>query len=176
MAEQDLHGKWLVLAANIEKGYAELDAAWARWSADHAVFETTDDKQLDDLKQQAKMWREHMDLRQKRAEQLAVAEQAAYDLKQIDRQPQTDATKAKHQNLFGKELEARSSALLAENVHPRAYWKFELGRLDAKNDPRTDWIKHIGVQVELSDAREETGTAGLAYGRALQGAGLSPTK
>jgi hypothetical protein len=78
--------------------------------------------------------------------------------------------KAKHQKLLGEELEARSSALLAENVHERAYWKFEQARLDPKNDPRTDWIKHIGVQVELSDAREETGTAGLAYGRALQAA------
>ena len=169
-AEEETRGKASLLAAEIEKGYATLDAAWAGWAADHPVFQAGDTAELDELKAQTKLWREHMDLRQKRAEQLAVAEKAAYDLRALAHQPQTDAARAAGQTLRGVEMEARSSALLAEDVHTRTYWKHEQGRID-KTDPRTDWIKQINLNVELYDTREAVGTAGLTYGRALQSSG-----
>jgi hypothetical protein len=172
IVETETFGKVSVLAASIEKGYATLDAAWAKWAAEHPVFEATENEELTELKQQAKLWREHMEHRQKRAEHLAIAEKAAFDLKQLEHKPQNDETKAQIQKLRGVELEARSSAVIADNVHPRAYWKHEQSRLD-KNDPRTDWLRHINVQVELVEGKSETANAGLAYGRALQSGSAS---
>jgi hypothetical protein len=168
--ESEVFGKVSVLAASIEKGYATLDAAWARWACDHPVYETTDNNELNELKEQTKLWREHMELKQKSAEQLAVAEKAAFDLKQLESKPATDESKKQQQKLRGMELEARSTAMLAGIVQPRAYWKYEQGRVDPKTDPRTDWIKHIGVQVDLIESKAGVGTTGLAYGRALQSA------
>jgi hypothetical protein len=171
--ESEVFGKVSVLAANIEKGYAGLDCAWARWACDHPVYETTDDKELAELKEQTKQWREHMELKLKSAEQDAIAEKAAFDLKQIEQKPAGDERKKQEQKLRGIELEARSTAMLADIVQPREYWKYEQGRVDPKNDPRTDWIHHITAQVDLIAAKTEVGNTGLAYGRALQSAAPS---
>jgi hypothetical protein len=168
--ESALFGKVSVLAANIEKGYATLDCAWARWACDHPVYETTDDQELAELKEQTKSWREHMELKLKSAEQNAIGEKAAVDLKQLEHQPDNDDTKKQKQKLTGIELEARSTAMLADIVQPRAYWKYEQGRVDPKTDPRTDWIHHINAQVELIEAKTQVGNTGLSYGRALQSA------
>jgi hypothetical protein len=171
--ESEVFGKVSVLAASIEKGYTALDCAWARWACDHPVYETTDDQALGELKEQTRQWREHMELKLKSAEQNAIAEKAAFDLKQLEQKPETDDTKKEKQKFRGIELEARSTAMLADIVQPRAYWKYEQGRIDAKNDPRTDWIHHINAQVELIAAKTDAGNTGLAYGRALQSAAPS---
>lgn len=166
--EEEVFGQAAVLAASIEKGYAALDAAWADWAADHPVFEAENDKDLETLKQQAKQWREHMDLNRDRAADSYLAEDAANQQKQLARQVQTDAIKARLSQLRGTEIEANSAALRAGNKHPLEYWKWELGRLNVKEDPRTDWIRHVTIQNELVQAREETGNAGVEYGRALR--------
>ena len=137
------------LLAEMERGYAELDAAWADWSVDHAAFDADADDSKG-IKDEAAKWKEHMDLRRTRAEKLYDAEEAA------------------RANDLGREVVARSEALLAENSETLAYWKGVQGSLDSKNDPRVDWIKHVNAQVALRQAMEGAGKAGLAYGKALE--------
>ena len=148
-SEEKKGEKGAMLLAEMEEGYAELDAAWADWSVDHAVFDAAQDD-VKGIKEEAAKWKEHMDLRRTRAEKLYAAEEAAL---------------AKEE---GKEIVARSEALLAENSEALAYWKEVQGSLDSKNDPRVDWIKHVGAQVALKEAMEAAGKAGLAYGKAVE--------
>ena len=61
--------------------------------------------------------------------------------------------------------------MLADNQEPGDRWKAELARIDTKNDPRTDWIKEIGLHVDLCDAQQEMGRVGIDYGKALQAGG-----
>ena len=123
------------------------------------------------LKLQAVQWREHLALKQTSTEQRAIAEQALFEQERATRALQTEAVTKKMEQLRGVEIEARSKALLADNKEPSDRWKAEQARIDPKNDPRTDWIKEISLRVELSDAQQEMGTAGIDYGKALQAGG-----
>jgi hypothetical protein len=173
-AEKELHvfGRLAVLAAEIEKNYAALDAAWTTWATDHLDLETNDETLVPRLKDQANRWREHMLLEQERTAQLAIAEQAAFDQKEIALKgadagtPQEIA--AKRQTLSGKEMEARSRALQADNKQSYERWHAEEARLDPKTDPREIWIKDVHLHVELTAARQKTAAAGITYGAALQ--------
>jgi len=149
--EDDPQGK--VLLAQMQKGYAELDAAWADWSEGHAQFNSDDVHDLEMIKQEAARWKEHMDLRREWAEKTCDAELAAQGKAQ------------------GQEMAARSEAILAGNKEAREYWADLQKSLDVKNDPRTDWIAHVNAQVALTEAWDEVGNAGLAYGKAIDAKG-----
>jgi hypothetical protein len=156
--------KVAVKAAEVEKGYAALDAAWATWAADHASFDPRSED-LETLKQEAKLWKEHGTLMKERAAQLAIAEEAAEARRNFaaDNGASPEARK-----LRGTELAARSAALLAQIKQPRDKWTFELQHLDA-DDPREFWVKAVRLQAALLEAQQAAGTAGLAYGEALEG-------
>jgi len=156
-----------ILMAKIEKGYATLDAAWAKWAAEHPEYESTNNDELADLKLQTKRWREHMEQNQTRAEQLAIAEETKWELKKLG--PETEANAKQLKQLAGKLLEAQSRSILAQDAQPREYWKWEQSRL-TPDDPRKSWVAAINGEVERLDARNESSTTGLAYGRALQSA------
>ncbi|GEM_PF-1245461 len=166
--QDQVFGKTSALAASIEKGYATLDGAWGIWAADHPVYEAENNDELELIKNQVKLWREHMQLTQLRAEQLSAAENAAYQQKVLSHEAQTPEVKAKIAHLRGVELEARSNAIIAGNKHPAEYWKSERSRLNPQDDPRTDWIRHVQLQVDMANAREVAAHAGITYGQALQ--------
>jgi len=153
--------------AKIEKGYATLDAAWAKWAAEHPVYESTNNDELADLKLQTKRWREHMEQKRTWAEQHAIDVEAFEELRKLG--PKTEENKKQWNQLAGKQLEASSRAVLAQGIQPREYWKWEQGRL-SPDDPRKSWVATIHGQVEMLDTRNELGTTGLAYARALQSA------
>ena len=64
----------VMLLAEMERGYADLDAAWADWSVDHAAFNAQEADDLPAIKEEAGRWKEHMDLRRTRAEKLYEAQ------------------------------------------------------------------------------------------------------
>jgi hypothetical protein len=165
VTEAPLFGKVAATAAQVEKGYAALDSAWASWAADHAAF---DAKSADFglLKREAKLWKEHGLLMKERAAQLAIAEQAA--LNQRDRAA-ANAPPDELRKIRGAEIAARSAALLAEIKQPLDKWTDELQHL-APDDPREFWVKGIRLQVELLNAQKESGESGIAYGKALEAA------
>jgi hypothetical protein len=150
-------------AAEVEKGYAALDAAWSSWAADHAQFDPKDED-IDELRQQAKLWKEHGELMKERASQLATAEEAAYVLHGLQGKPDPNGEKPQ---LRGQEISARSAALIAEIKQPLDKWTFEQKRLDP-GDPRTDWVNGIRLQLALLHAEQVSGDAGVAYGKALE--------
>ena len=84
-------------------------------------------------------------------------------VKMLEQKADSDEVKKEKQKLRGVELEARSTAMLADIVQPRAYWKYGQGRIDAKTDPRTDWIKHIAAQVSLIEAKNDVGNTGQEH-------------
>jgi hypothetical protein len=172
LREGKVFGRAGVLAAKIEAGYAELDAAWGVWACEHPQFESSDAKELEELRLETGQWKTHLTLRRERADQLAVAVDAAFDAKQLAYQPENTL---KLQHLRGVEIAARSAALLAENQQPREFWKAEDARLDRKTDPRADWIRQIDTQVALNDARSAAGASGVAYGKALRDADAEGT-
>jgi len=69
--------------------------------------------------------------------------------------------------LQGRAIEARSRALIAENMQSRDYWQVQSDKL---NDPEADdvWAKVTGLHILLEQARPTVGTAGEAYGQAIQ--------
>ncbi len=158
-----------LLKASITAGYAELDAAWANWSCDHTAFETDDAKEIEGLKQEVALWKEHMTLRATWTDELAIAAKAAADQAAVE--GQAEAGSRELQQLRGVEVETRSLAALAENQQPAVYWKEQQAHLDRQGDPRADWIKHVDGEVKLCEARAAAGAAGRAYGKALQGEG-----
>ncbi|HUO08802.1 MAG TPA: hypothetical protein VM008_10915 [Phycisphaerae bacterium] len=148
-----------VLLAQMQKGYAELDAAWADWSQEHAQFNSDEPHDLELIKQEAAQWKKHMDLRREWAEKNCVAALAAKD------------------NALGREMIARSQALQAGNKEAREYWTDVQQSLDVKTDPRADWISHVNAQVALTQAWDDAANAGLAYGKAIDaGADVAPAK
>ncbi len=169
--DSPVFGKLAAKAAQVEKGYAALDSAWASWAADHATFDPRSEN-LDELKQEAKLWKEHGLLMKERAAQLAIAEQAA-----ADQHEHASASPEDLRKLRGREVAARSAALLAEIKQPLDRWNDELQHL-APDDPREFWVKGIHLQVELLNAQQESGESGIAYGKALEagdtGAAIAP--
>src|SRR5262249_20791476 len=89
----DVFAQVSLTTAKIEKGYAALDAAWAVWAADHPVYETRpgDDRLLDELKAQTKLWREHMVDWKDRAADLADAEAARFEIRGLKTKPPAEA-------------------------------------------------------------------------------------
>jgi hypothetical protein len=168
LREGKVFGRAGVLAAKIEAAYDTLDAAWGTWASDHPQFEASDPKSLQELQLETSQWKMHMTLRRQRAQQLAIAIQAASDAKELEAQPASPELAQKQQHLRGIEIAARSVALLADNQQTREFWKAEEAHLDRKNDPRPEWIRQIDSQVALADARLAAGTSGEAYGKALQ--------
>jgi hypothetical protein len=175
LREGKVFGRAGVLAAQIEAGYAALDAAWGVWASEYPQFEATDPMELQELRLETAQWKSHLTLRRERAVQLAIATAAAFDAKESAQQPASATNTAKQQQLRGVEIAARSAALLAENEQPREFWKAEDVRLDRKNDPRVDWIRQIDTEVALTDAKAAAGASGVAYGKALQSAGGGAT-
>ena len=164
--QSETFAKIALLTAQIERGYAALDAAWVEWSADHPVFEAADDTTLDSLKEQSQLWREHMVDTRERAAQLCLAEEARFKIRAIDTPEKKAAAADELRKLTGQELLARSRATLLEIKHVLRYWKHEKSRLTA-DDTRTDWIRAIDVQVELANAKESLGKAGVELGGLL---------
>ncbi len=162
LKEAAAFGRASVLGAEIEKGYAELDAAWGTWASEHAVFETTDAKEVAELKAETSQWKEHMVLRRTRAEQLAVAAEAAMEEKRLE--SGSDPDRVKLRQLRGVEIAALAAAMLAESEQSLEYWKAQQAKLDRKSDPRAEWITHIDLQVELAEAKAAAGVSGEAYG------------
>jgi hypothetical protein len=166
--DSEVFAKIALATAKLEMGYASLDAAWAAWAADHPVFETIpgDDHALDELKAQAKLWREHMTDWKDRAAFLAEAEGARFDMRAIKAKPPAADTKTLLGKANGKELAARSHALLLENKHPLMYWQYEQGRL-GPDETRVDWVRNINTQLELAKSKETMAKAGVALGDVL---------
>jgi hypothetical protein len=158
--------KLRMIMARIGKGYAALDEAWGAWGAGHAKFATTDPKALASLKQEAARWAAHVGFEKKAAAELAIAEEASYQEREV--KGETAEDRAKLQQLRGREVAARSEAMLAGNQEPGERWRAEQKQIDPKTDPRTDWIKEVSLRVELAAARQKMGEAGIALGKALQ--------
>ncbi len=165
-------GRSTVLAAEIARDYAALDAAWTNWAADHLKPETPDEKLAAVYKQQAARWREFVNLAGEEAAQVALAEEAAQERKMIVLQgpAATAGLEAKVAAFRGKEMEARSRATLADNKQPLDYWQMQSDKI---NDPKANdvWAKNVQAQRELTLARRAAGDAGVAFGQAQQ----SPT-
>ncbi len=141
-------GKIKQLLADIEGGYAALDAAWSAWAVEHLKPETDDEPAAIFVKEQAKLWGEFMTLAKERAGQLALAEQmeGAGDK--------------------GRALTARSRALLAENKQSRDYWQKQWDKI---TDPKPDdvWAKSVRLHLALVEARLKVGAAGVTLGQSL---------
>ncbi|MGN6366836.1 MAG: hypothetical protein ACTHN5_00965 [Phycisphaerae bacterium] len=140
-----------LLLAEMEKGYAELDAAWAEWSVDHAQFAAEAGDDLAAITAEASRWKTHMELKRTWAEKMYEAE--------VQQQRGNN----------GREIEARSEAMLAQTKEVGEYWRGVQAGLDRKTDPRKDWLKHVDAEVDLAAARDAAGKAGVAYGKSLEG-------
>ena len=112
------------MAAQIESGYATLDAAWAAWGAEHATVlirsegdgkpePPVDLRIAAALKQEAAQWREHLTLKQTSAQQRAIAEEALFEQERATHGLQTNAVEKKMEQLRGVEMEARGRSALA---------------------------------------------------------------
>ena len=167
LASEDF-AKIALQTARVEKGYAALDAAWAVWAAEHPVYDTLpgDDHALDEYKAQTKLWREHMTDWKDRAAYLADAEEARFEIRGLKGKPPAADTKALLAKANGRELSARSHALLLEIRHVLVYWEYEKGRL-APDETRLDWVRNITTQLELVKAKEAMANAGIALGDLL---------
>lgn len=167
LSGSDEFRKVAVLAAEIEAGYAALDLAWTTWSAEHVKWQTEEEEMIRELEAQKKKWVEHMTLKRERAEAMVQVEKALSELVGLRRGVQNAETQAKIRKLAGDEIAGRSKATLAENKQVLAYWTYEKQRLTA-DDPRESWVRHIAVQHELAQAKDEVGKVGLTLGVALQ--------
>jgi hypothetical protein len=157
-----------ILAATIEKNYATLDAAWATWSADHVHLDD-DPTTHAEVISEAKVWKEHMQLRQQSAAQNLIVEQALVDAASISQKPDSPENRRALQKANGMEIEGRARAMLASNKQVLDFWTLRKETLDP-TDPRTEMKRNILTQLALAQARVATGNAGIAYGQALQSA------
>lgn len=127
--------------------------------------DTPTPEQNEDVKKEAARWREHMLLAKERAAQLAIAAEIQYG------PPISGLSEAALRGLRGKEVAARSRALLAENKQSREYWLEKQEKLrQITPPPEADdvFAKDVNLHVALADARLKMGDAGVAYGEALQ--------
>lgn len=161
--ESELFAKIALLTARVEKEYAALDAAWVSWSAKHVVFQAPHDAALTALREQARLWEEHMVDWKQRAAYYAAAEDARYRL----RAAKAAGDPAAIRQLRGAELEARSRGLLLENKHPLVYWLYEFGRL-TPDETRVDWVRNIKAQLALARAKEALGKTGIELATRMQ--------
>jgi hypothetical protein len=120
----------------------------------------------------ATLWKEHIILVAEQAKQIALAEQAASELKQFEKKGERD--EAKLAPMRGREIEARMRALAADNKHDADKWHDEQKKLD-KSLPLADpWVKKVTVSAALADARTNAATKGTDFGKALQTSASSP--
>ncbi len=170
--DSDIFAHLSVKAAEVAEGYATLDAAWSSWAADHAAFDPQDED-LAILQQEAKLWKEHGQLMEERARQLATAEEALFEERTISVKP--DADREALRKARGMEIAARSAALLADIKQPLDRWSFELKNLDPA-DPREFMVKGIQYRVALLESQQRAGRIGIAYGKALEAGGAEAAK
>jgi len=155
-----------VLAAEIEKNYAALDAAWAAWAADHPNLDEDPTAQAE-LKAQTKAWKEHWQLNADHAAQELIVEQALAEATALGQKPDSPENRRALQKTNGVEIEARSRAMLAANKQALEVWQYRKDALQ-KDDPRVEMKQEILTNLALSQARAAAGEAGVAYGKALQ--------
>jgi hypothetical protein len=144
----DKSARLSLLAAQIERDYAALDAAWTAWAVDHLkpTGETADEVAY--IKEQARHWGDFMAANMERAQQLALAAETPSD------QP-------------ARALVARSRALIAENKPARDYWQAQSDKI--KGAPSGDtWANTVRLRLALINARMVVGGAGVDLGQAQQ--------
>jgi hypothetical protein len=165
--EDAVFGRAAVLAAEIEYGYARMDHAWGAWAAGHQKLAEMDDRSMRELRAEAEAWAQHLEKVEESAKYQLAAEQAAFEQKRLSHLPAGPDSARQMEQARGREIIARSRALLADNAQSLAYWNGEKARLQ-ENDPRTAWVKKVGLMVELAKARQEAAALGEKYGAGLE--------
>jgi hypothetical protein len=147
-----------VLAAQIERDYATLDAAWTAWAVEHLKPAGETPQEVAFVKEQARHWGDFMAANKERAEQLALAAETPADQS-------------------ARALVARSRALIAENTPSRDYWQAQWDKLTPPapapapapaTAPDDTWANTVRLRLALINARLAVGNAGIDLGQAQQ--------
>ncbi|HVT83354.1 MAG TPA: hypothetical protein VHM90_22125, partial [Phycisphaerae bacterium] len=164
--EVTLLGRSTLLAAEIARDYAALDAVWTTWAVDHMKPYGIDDREKAAYTAQAARWKEFVNLQKEEAAQNALAEEAAQERKLLVLKAAAGLDE-KVANLRGKETEARSKASLAATKQAADYWEAQFEKI---KDPKPDdiWARNVTAQRDLTLAKRAEGDAGVAFGRAQQ--------
>ncbi|MEI8197857.1 MAG: hypothetical protein WCI73_18330, partial [Phycisphaerae bacterium] len=155
-----------VLAAQIELGYRQLDDAWAKWACDHAQFDAQNEAQRAEFAAGRDLWRTHMSQERQRAEQLARAEEANAQMRDLTRRPASAERDQLLRTASARQIAARSQAIVLENAQALEFWSNEQKHLQA-DDPRQAWRDHIARQLELAQARTALGQAGVTLSQKM---------
>jgi hypothetical protein len=155
-----------VYVAQIQSGYAALDAAWVDWDYQHAQFSAADELSAVQVQQEALSFKNHMDQKREQYQQLLLAAQAHAELTTF-MAAQPPAKAANIDALSAKELSAQSQALLYANQQRLDYWTTQLKQTPS-NDPRTFWLREIHAQYTLATDQGILGQTGLDCAKTLQ--------
>ncbi len=153
-------------AANLQAGYAALDAAWINWDFHHARFGPGSPAIVAAIKARATLFDQYMHQRQERWAQWLIAAGAARELSALRKKTPAPAP-ATLARLQARELAARSRAMLLKNAQALQMWTQKLKSL-SPNDPRKQWIKDVHAEFHLARARQRLGNVGIAYAHALR--------
>ncbi len=152
--------------AQLQDGYARLQAAWVVWDVAHAHFRAANNLSAAQVRAQAKLFLSHLQQLAQSDHQQWLATQAFDQLQQLKKSP-TKANATAIRQLQSAELAARSQALLDSNGQDLAFWQLKKQRLKP-NDPRKIWIRDVESQYALAVAQKAMGEAGLAYAAAMK--------
>ena len=156
--------------AQLQYGYARLQAAWVAWDVAHARFRAADNLSAAQVAAQAKLFLSHLRQVAQSAHQQWLATQAFDQLHQLKKSAKK-ANAAAIRQLQSAELAARSQALLYSNRQDLAFWQGKKQKLKP-HDPRKIWIRDVKSQYALAAAQKAMGKAGLAYAAAMKTGGV----
>lgn len=153
-------------AANVQAGYAALDAAWINWDFHHAHFGPGSPATIAAIKTRATLFDQYMNQRKERWAQWLIAADAARQLAHL-RKTVAHPAPAALAVLQARQLAARSRALLLQNAQSLHLWTQKLKHI-SPTDPRKQWIKDIHAEYQLARSRRRLGNAGIAYAHAMR--------
>ena len=160
--------------AKLQYAYARLQAAWVSWDVAHARFRAANNLTAAQVGGQAKLFLWHLRQNTKSAHQLWLATQAFDELHELKQLSETTIG-TKIRQLQSDELAARSRALLDSNAQNMEFWGRKKRNLKP-NDPRKIWVRDVGAQCALAEARNAMGRAGLAYAAGMKAGALKKSQ
>ncbi len=155
--------------AQLQYGYAQLQAAWVAWDVAHARFRAANSLSKVQVAAQAKLFLSHLQQLAQSDHQQWLATQAFDQLRQL-KKSHTKANAGAIRRLQAAELAGRSQALLYSNKQDLEFWQHKKQNLKP-NDPRKIWIRDVKSQCALAQAQKAMGEAGLAYAAAMKAGG-----
>ncbi|HEY4329324.1 MAG TPA: hypothetical protein VGN88_06285 [Phycisphaerae bacterium] len=166
--QHDIVDRLTLLAADIQRDYSVLDAAWAAWDAGHLKIDTSVETEVAYHKKQSTLWRDFLADKSDQARALSAAAHAAFEQKSLTLTG-TSPDDPKIAVLKGAEFESRSRALAAQTRSTAAYWQQKADDFKKQNptpDSGDIYAQDIALHVALNSARLAAASAGIALGAA----------